>query len=52
MLDDPIVDETRALRDAYAQRFNYDLKAISRDLRRQQADAKRPGKSEPHDSSP
>ena len=37
MYDDPIVAETRKLRDEYAQRFNYDLDAICRDLREQQA---------------
>ena len=30
---DPIVDEVRAIRDAYAKRFNYDLKAIYHDLK-------------------
>ena len=37
MYDDPIVAETRKLRDEYAQRFNYDLDAICRDLQEQQA---------------
>jgi len=30
---DPIVDEVRRARDAYAARFNYDLRAIFRDLK-------------------
>ena len=30
---DPIVDEVRRIRDAYAARFNYDLRAIYRDLK-------------------
>ena len=30
---DPIVEEVRKGRDAYAKRFNYDLDAIYRDLK-------------------
>lgn len=30
---DPIVDEVRRIRDAYAARFDYDLRAIYRDLK-------------------
>jgi hypothetical protein len=30
---DPIVDEVRRARDAYAARFNYNLRAIYRDLK-------------------
>jgi len=30
---DPIVEEVRRVRDAYAARFNYDLRAIFRDLK-------------------
>ena len=30
---DPIVEEVRRARDAYAARFNYDLRAIIRDLK-------------------
>lgn len=41
MYDDPIVAETRKLRDEYAQRFNYDLDAICRDLQEQQAQSDR-----------
>ncbi len=33
---DPIVDEVRRARDAYAARFNYDLQAIFRDLKEQE----------------
>lgn len=41
MYDDPIVAETRKLRDEYAQRFDYDLDAICRDLQEQQAQSNR-----------
>ena len=30
---DPIVDEVRRVREAYAARFNYDLQAMYRDLK-------------------
>ncbi len=33
---DRIVDEVRPARDAYAARFNYDLRAIYRDLKEQE----------------
>jgi hypothetical protein len=33
---DPIVDEVRRARDAYAARFNHDLRAIFRDLKEQE----------------
>ena len=33
---DPIVDEVRRARDAYAARFHYDLRAICRDLKEQE----------------
>jgi len=32
MYSDPIVEQTRQLRDEYAARFNYDLDAICEDL--------------------
>jgi len=32
-MNDPIVDEVRQVRDAYAARFNYDLDAIFRDMK-------------------
>lgn len=33
MIDDPIVEEIRAIRQSIAERFNYDLDAIVADLR-------------------
>ena len=33
---DPIVDEVRRIRNAYAARFNYDLRAIFKDIKEQQ----------------
>ena len=33
---DPIVEEVRAIREAYAARFQYDLQAIYRDLQAQE----------------
>lgn len=39
---EPIVDEVRRARAAYAARFNYDLRAIYRDLKEQE---KRSGRS-------
>jgi hypothetical protein len=33
---DPIVEEVRAIREAYAARLNYDLQAIHRDLKAQE----------------
>jgi hypothetical protein len=35
MSSDPVVDEVRAVREAYAARFGYDLHAICLDLREQ-----------------
>ena len=35
-MNDPIVDEVRAIRDAHAARFNYDLDAIFRDIKDQE----------------
>lgn len=32
----PLVQEMREIREAYARPFNYDLEAISRDLKEQQ----------------
>jgi len=37
MWQDPIVAETRALRDEYARQFNYDIDAIFADLVAKQA---------------
>ena len=39
MPDDPIVEEVRAIRDAYARRFNYDLDAIFEDVRRRERES-------------
>ena len=36
MSKDPIIEEVRACRDAYARQFNYDVHAICADLREQQ----------------
>lgn len=41
---DPIVDEVRRVRDAYAARFNYDLRAIFRDLKEKEEQEKRKGR--------
>ena len=38
---DPIVDEVQRVRDAYAARFNYDLRAIFADLKRQERESGR-----------
>jgi hypothetical protein len=37
MWKDPVVEEIRAIRDEYASEFNYDIEAICRDLRAQEA---------------
>ncbi len=36
MWKDPIVEEVRRIRQQHAKRFNYDLRAIVEDLRKQQ----------------
>jgi hypothetical protein len=36
MSRDPIVAEIRAIREAYAKRFDYDLDAICRDLKQKE----------------
>ena len=41
MIDDPIVNEIRQIRRAYAERFNNDLHAICEDLRRQERESNR-----------
>lgn len=41
MQPDPIVEEVRKIRDAYAKRFNYDLDEICRDLQEKQRLGKR-----------
>ena len=41
MLDDPILTEIREFRISYAAKFNYDLKAIYEDIKRQESQSKR-----------
>jgi hypothetical protein len=36
MIEDPIVEEVRRIRNEYAKQFNYDLDAVCRDLRQKQ----------------
>ncbi len=38
---DPIVEEIRQFREEYAAKFNYDLEAICRDLKRQEQESGR-----------
>jgi hypothetical protein len=38
---DPIVEEVRRIRDAYAARFNYDLRAMFEDLKKQEHESGR-----------
>ena len=38
MLNDEIVDEGRAIRDAHAAKFGYDLRAIYADLKKSEAE--------------
>ncbi len=35
-MNDPIVDEVRRVRDAYAARFHYDLDAIFQDIKKRE----------------
>jgi hypothetical protein len=53
---DPIVDEVRRARDAYAAQFNYDLQAIFRDLKEQEKRSGRkivsPPRSDPSKAIP
>lgn len=42
MIDDPIVEEVRAYRQAHAERFNYDLDAIVADLIKREQTSSRP----------
>jgi hypothetical protein len=39
--EDTIVAEIRAVREAYARRFNYDVRAICEDLHRRQTEGNR-----------
>jgi hypothetical protein len=41
MWRDPIVEEVRAIRDAYAKQLNYDIDAIYRDLKQKEAESGR-----------
>jgi hypothetical protein len=41
MSRDPLVAEVRAIREAYAKKFNYDLEAICRDLKEQEKKSNR-----------
>ena len=41
MWQDPIVNETRRLREAYAAKFNHDPDAIFDDIRKRQSEAER-----------
>lgn len=38
MLKDEIVDEVRAIREAHAEKFGYDLRAIFEDLKKSEAE--------------
>jgi hypothetical protein len=38
---DPIVEEVRRVRDAYAARFNYNLRAMFEDLKKQERESGR-----------
>jgi hypothetical protein len=38
MMNDEIVDEVRAIREAHAARFNYDLRAIYEDLKKSESE--------------
>ena len=41
MSRDPLVAEVRAIREVYAKKFNYDLEAICRDLKKQEKKSNR-----------
>ncbi len=43
-MDDPVVQEVRQAREAYAARFNYDLAAMIADLQRRTEEARRAGR--------
>jgi hypothetical protein len=47
MWEDPIVAEIRKIREEHAARFNYDLQAIFRDLKEQEAKSGRTFRSYP-----
>lgn len=55
MWSDPIVEETRKIRDEIAARFNYDVEALGRYFQEQQKQenrvfVKRPAKREPRET--
>ncbi|MBK8452706.1 MAG: hypothetical protein WAQ53_11075 [Thiofilum sp.] len=41
MWQDPIIQETRHLRDQYAATFNHDIDALFEDIKKRQAQSKR-----------
>jgi hypothetical protein len=41
MIPDPIVEDVRKIREAYAAKFNFDLHALCRDLREKEKDNRR-----------
>jgi hypothetical protein len=43
MLDDPIVEEVRKARQEYAAKFDYDLRSIFLDIKRQEAEYQKKG---------
>ncbi len=43
MLDDPIVEEVRKIRQEYAAKFDYDLRSIYLDIKRQEAEYREKG---------
>ena len=56
LLDDEIITEVRAIRNAHAAKFNYDIDAIATDLRRIEAQYVEQGcvcvQPSPHESMP
>jgi len=44
MKDDPIVQEVRAIRDAYAAEFNYDLQALYENIKQLEKMSNKPHK--------
>lgn len=42
MKDDPIVQEVRAIRDAYAAEFNYDLQALYENIKQLEKTSNKP----------
>jgi hypothetical protein len=43
MLDDPIVEEVRQAREEYAAKFDYDLRSIFLDIKRQEVEYRKRG---------